>query len=340
MARYRKIDPRVWNDRKFSSLNNNAKLLFLYLLTCPNMTVLGAVPLRMEAVAAELTLSPEEIAEAFGAIEAEGMAKYDPRGLFWVRNFLKYNSPDNPNQVRCWEDALDLLPECPLLEDVIRSAYATCRRRGQSFVDALSDRFVGASPTPNSCDYGSDNRYWNCSGDGSVNGYGNGCRNQKQEQEQEQEQEIKGGGAQATPSSPDKPAPTPPAEISTFEVKDEEQAHSADQHLPKKQAKRGKRLDVMTLPDDWRRYCEQEAPELDPDKLFAQFRDYWTGVPGQKGVKLDWAGTWRNEVRRVNGGTDWMRNPCLRAGIALKTRVQQPVRREKTQAERQAEGYW
>ena len=30
----------------------------------------------------------------------------------------------------------------------------------------------------------------------------------------------------------------------------------------------------------------------------ASFRDYWAGVPGSKGVKLDWEGTYRNWVRR------------------------------------------
>lgn len=28
------------------------------------------------------------------------------------------------------------------------------------------------------------------------------------------------------------------------------------------------------------------------------FKDYWIGVPGQKGVKLDWAATWRNWIRK------------------------------------------
>lgn len=28
------------------------------------------------------------------------------------------------------------------------------------------------------------------------------------------------------------------------------------------------------------------------------FRDYWHGIPGAKGVKLDWEGTWRNWIRR------------------------------------------
>lgn len=29
-----------------------------------------------------------------------------------------------------------------------------------------------------------------------------------------------------------------------------------------------------------------------------KFRDYWRGVPGPRGVKLDWLATWRNWVRR------------------------------------------
>lgn len=29
-----------------------------------------------------------------------------------------------------------------------------------------------------------------------------------------------------------------------------------------------------------------------------RFKDYWVGVPGQRGIKLDWEATWRNWVRR------------------------------------------
>ena len=51
MARFRKIDPRIWNDAKFAALSSEAKLLFLYLLTSPAMTILGALPIRASAVA-------------------------------------------------------------------------------------------------------------------------------------------------------------------------------------------------------------------------------------------------------------------------------------------------
>lgn len=34
-------------------------------------------------------------------------------------------------------------------------------------------------------------------------------------------------------------------------------------------------------------------------KAWAEFVDYWIGVPGQRGTKLDWPATWRNRVRQI-----------------------------------------
>lgn len=59
------------------------------------------------------------------------------------------------------------------------------------------------------------------------------------------------------------------------------------------------------LPEDWRPNVDdrQFARDhgVDPDAAFPEFRDYWIGVPGQRGVKLDWSATWRNRVRDVAG---------------------------------------
>ena len=43
MGKYRKVDPKIWNDEKFRELSDSAKLLFLFLLTHPHMTPLGAM---------------------------------------------------------------------------------------------------------------------------------------------------------------------------------------------------------------------------------------------------------------------------------------------------------
>jgi hypothetical protein len=70
------------------------------------------------------------------------------------------------------------------------------------------------------------------------------------------------------------------------------------------EAKRGSRL-----PDGWMpspgvaSAIREECPGVDLTKEHRKFADYWKGVPGARGVKLDWDATWRN----------WMRNACERA---------------------------
>ncbi len=57
------------------------------------------------------------------------------------------------------------------------------------------------------------------------------------------------------------------------------------------------------LPDGW-----QPSPEaaqfardlgLNPDSVIAEFVDYWRGVPGQRGRKIDWDATYRNRCRDI-----------------------------------------
>ncbi len=46
-------------------------------------------------------------------------------------------------------------------------------------------------------------------------------------------------------------------------------------------------------------WAASEVPGLDVRWHTEEFRDYWRGVPGQRGVKLDWVGTWRNAMRKA-----------------------------------------
>jgi uncharacterized protein YdaU (DUF1376 family) len=60
---------------------------------------------------------------------------------------------------------------------------------------------------------------------------------------------------------------------------------------------RASRLEVIELPEAWRKFCVAERPDLTPDDAFSRFRDYWIAKPGKDGTKLDWQATWRNWVR-------------------------------------------
>lgn len=62
------------------------------------------------------------------------------------------------------------------------------------------------------------------------------------------------------------------------------------------------------LPADWEmsdaeyQFCLTERPDLKPTDVAERFRDYWKGVGGAKGKKVDWMATWRNWVRNERGG--------------------------------------
>lgn len=123
MARYRKIDPRIWNDEKFASLSHEGQRAFLFILTHPSMTSLGAFRATKEGIEAELGIDTKGLAKPFQELLSKGLIKYDESCfLVFAPNFLKYNQPENPNVVKGWAGCLDLLPECPLLAEVLQRA--------------------------------------------------------------------------------------------------------------------------------------------------------------------------------------------------------------------------
>lgn len=64
---------------------------------------------------------------------------------------------------------------------------------------------------------------------------------------------------------------------------------------------RGSRVPIpFAISEEMRIWARAETPGLDVDKATAEFVDYWKGVSGQKGCKLDWPATWRNRMREVH----------------------------------------
>ncbi len=147
MARYRKIDPRIWNDEKFRSLSDGGKLAFLFLLTHPHMTALGAMRATTAGLAEELGWSAEAFREAFDEASRKGMAEHDPKAcLIALPNFIRYNSPESPNVVKSWLGSVDLLPECPLKNRTVSRAKAFAEALQESFGKAFAEAFSKGMP--------------------------------------------------------------------------------------------------------------------------------------------------------------------------------------------------
>lgn len=73
----------------------------------------------------------------------------------------------------------------------------------------------------------------------------------------------------------------------------------------KEVSKKGSRLLVGARVSDENRKIAIECgcPPDRVDDVWTEFVDYWSDIPGQKGCKLSWTGTWRNRVKQIFGGS-------------------------------------
>lgn len=147
MSRYRKVDPKVWNDEKFSLLSDKSKLVFFFLLTHPHMTALGAMRASRRGLAAELRWSFTGFCKAYEELLSKGMVRHDDNASFlWLPNFLKYNGPESPNAVKSWAASLDLLPECNLKYELLNHVKALVEGLPEAFREALPEDFAKSMP--------------------------------------------------------------------------------------------------------------------------------------------------------------------------------------------------
>jgi len=140
MAHYRKIDTRIWNDAKFYELAPHAKLVFIGILTHPNMTGLGVMRASEESLAADLNMELKAFGEAFREVFRKGLIKVSERPpVILVPRFLKYNKPESPNVVRGWAKVVDMVPESDLLFEALDIAKANVCSMPKAFTEAFTE---------------------------------------------------------------------------------------------------------------------------------------------------------------------------------------------------------
>lgn len=118
-------------------------------------------------------------------------------------------------------------------------------------------------------------------------------------------------------------APPPGVEGSGVEGKGVEST-SPKAPTPDSGSSTGTRLSHdWTLPEAWRAYCVDKRPDLDPDAVAENFRDFWLGKAGKDGRKADWLVTWQRWVRnerydgaQARAGTG-VRRPALHSDDLL-----------------------
>lgn len=299
MARYRKIDPRIWNDEKFTSLSIYARMMFMFILTHPNMTFIGAFRASRPGLARELASTQgldegltEGLAEAyekgFDELLSKALVLHDPKANFvFARNFVKYNLPESLNVCKSFGNAIDYLPECSLLRVAMANAAKIVKENQKvAFFNALPDAFKEAYA------------------EGLAEALPEGI-SQDMPYPKNKEQRTK---KVITPVGPLAENPPPEADEPPQTLFEPEEVQEPTDTPPKKERKPLVPF-PETLPDEWREAAKIARPDVDPQVVFNKLRSRYAPTTSLKTIGnwrkifLDWIGREYARTTLENSGS-------------------------------------
>lgn len=97
MSRYVSIATRIWHDEKFRDLPEDARTLFLYLLSSPHGNMCGFYFLPPGYACHDLQWKEDKYKKAIGVLTNNEMVVVDG-DVVLIKNFIKYNPIKGPKQ--------------------------------------------------------------------------------------------------------------------------------------------------------------------------------------------------------------------------------------------------
>jgi len=147
MTRYTKIRRELWNVSSFTARSDNAKLEYFLISTSPQQTPLGAMRATVPGLAAELGWSLRRFRPAFDELLAAGLVEADQTASYvGIPDFFELNRPKNPNVLKSWIGALELLPDCALKVQLCSRLEALAEQLGESFAEQFRESFAKQAP--------------------------------------------------------------------------------------------------------------------------------------------------------------------------------------------------
>jgi hypothetical protein len=112
LREYGKVFCALWSSTDFRSLDEDGRNLVLYLLTCPHTTIAGAFRLPDGYITEDLQWSKERVQEGFRDLQDKGFATRCPITQWvWIKKFLQWNPPENPNQWKAVHKSAAQIPK-------------------------------------------------------------------------------------------------------------------------------------------------------------------------------------------------------------------------------------
>lgn len=133
VPKYFRVSGRFWFDERAAKWPDDLKLFALYLLTNQHRTMEGIFVLPVPYMAADLRWPTKKIDQMMTALRDEEFISYDSdTNTILIRNALKYQSPENPNQSEACLRRIKELPKSAIIRQFQMVARKHCYRKGAS----------------------------------------------------------------------------------------------------------------------------------------------------------------------------------------------------------------
>ena len=173
MGRFRRVEVRIWRDAKFRGLTDEAKLLWLRLLTDPGLTTYGAIATCWSGLAEDLGWPVKRVSERVSELVSCGMIKAcQNAGLIVLWNYVKYNPPANEKMIIGWNASAKEMPECELLSLYLTHVKEIIEQENETKAKPVSIPFADFQDT--GIDTGIGTGILQGKGDGKGKGKGKG----------------------------------------------------------------------------------------------------------------------------------------------------------------------
>lgn len=154
MRDYGVVRTSFWTSPSIMSLDDNSKVIALYLLTGPHTNLLGCFRIPLSYIAEDIDKTVSEIKKGFNVLKKEGFATYDDKTKWiYLPKYLDYNKPENVNQGKAILKILDSIPSSSVFfNDVLDNVMRAKNRFPagyESVIDEIkSKRLVFNNPSP------------------------------------------------------------------------------------------------------------------------------------------------------------------------------------------------
>ena len=139
---YSRIEDKFWIDPMVRKMTEDARILFLYILTTPQRNIVGLFHLPSAFACYHLQWTPQRFEKSLKELIKANRVKYDfDLELIFIKNFFKYQAPENPNQVKSAIEILNELPDTLLFADLANILERSKDDKFVTLAEGLRNRF-------------------------------------------------------------------------------------------------------------------------------------------------------------------------------------------------------